>query len=246
MVEFYDSGSYVDLYGKIKTTFPTRRQEVISKYIKENGISVDSFLDVACGTGFFLNLIQKNLNLSKCVGLDYSKKMIDYAKNNFANEHIQYVYGDMSNFDLKKKFDFISCNYDAINFLTDFEDWKKTFKCIYDHLNENGVFTFDYNTIKKMKIIKNGCILKESDYCDIVEHADNNNNKINLKYTIYSKQENGLFKKEVLTLTEGVFTRSMILKALRDAGFKNIKFCNENFKKCNTRKALRLFVICNK
>ena len=58
MVEFYDSGNYVDLYGKIKNTFSEKRAEVISKFIKNRKMKVNNYLDLACGTGFFLNSIQ--------------------------------------------------------------------------------------------------------------------------------------------------------------------------------------------
>lgn len=246
MVEFYDSGSYVDLYGKFKNAFAESRGAIVEDYIKGNNLKVNNYLDLACGTGIFLDIIQKSLKINNCVGLDYSKKMIEYAQKNFSNDKIKFVYGNMADFDLKEKFDFVSCNYDAINFLTNFNDWQKTFECVYNHLEKGGTFTFDFNTIRKMKIIKGGYIFKEEEGCDIFQYADNCGCKINLKYTIYNKKSNGLYAKENTSLTEGVFENYKILRALRNVGFKNIKFCNENFEKCNKRRALRLFVICNK
>ena len=245
MVELYDSGNYVEIYGKIKNSFAEQRAKIIESYIKSNKLNVNSYLDLASGTGLFLDIIQKNLQISNCVGLDFSEKMIRYARTNFSNTKVKFVYGNMVDFDLKEKFDFISCNYDAINFLTNFNDWERTFKCVFNHLSEGGTFTFDFNTIKKMKIIKGGYLFKEEDDCDILQHVDNNKGLINLRYTIYNKKGE-LYEKENTSLTEGVFENNSILKALKNAGFKNIKFGDENFNKCNTRKALRLFVVCNK
>lgn len=245
MVELYDSGDYVNLYGQIKKAFPIKRVEVVSNFIKNKNIYVNNYLDLACGTGFFLDLLQQKMNFNSCVGLDYSVKMLEYANNHHRSKNIEYVYGDMSCFSLDKKFEFISCNYDAINFLQTIEEWVKTFKCVYNHLSKGGIFTFDFNTIKKMKAIKNGWIFKENDCCDIVEYADNNNKKINIKYTIYRKQDD-LYHKEVFSLTESVIKVKQVVKALKEAGFKNIKLCDENFKKCNVKKLYRAFAICYK
>lgn len=59
----------------------------------------------------------------------------------------------MANFELDKKFDVILCIFDSINHLVDFEQWELTFDSVKAHLNDDGVFIVDINTVYKMERI---------------------------------------------------------------------------------------------
>lgn len=73
--------------------------------IKE--ISPSSLLDVGCGDGRFLHEVNKLLNISTLLGVDYSQKAIDLAK--VLNPNILFIAGDIKNKELSKnKFDGIT------------------------------------------------------------------------------------------------------------------------------------------
>ena len=82
MVEFYDKGNYVSKYADSHLDFSIRRCDALVSYINKKQKSIKTMLDLACGTGTFLNLMQEKLNIEKCVGLDFSKKMLEYAVQN--------------------------------------------------------------------------------------------------------------------------------------------------------------------
>ena len=53
----------------------------------------------------------------------------------------------MTNFDLKQKFDVVLCNYNSICHLLNWADWVNFFEMANNHLDKDGIFIFDINTI---------------------------------------------------------------------------------------------------
>ena len=60
----------------------------------------------------------------------------------------------MHNFRLGERFDVIFSVYDSINFLETFSQWKSTFKAVYAHLDEKGLFIFDMYTPEVLQYFK--------------------------------------------------------------------------------------------
>lgn len=117
---------------------------VLSK-IKRYNKKAETVLELGCGTGNILHGLSKNYNVT---GIDISLEMLKIAKKKIPKGKLYLQ--DIRNFRLEKKFDVILCLYDTINHLTLFNDWKKIFKNVYEHLNDNGIFIFDINTIFKL------------------------------------------------------------------------------------------------
>ena len=213
--------------------------------IKLKNIKIASILDLACGTGLFLNEMYKNFDLKYGIGLDLSDNMIKYAQKNYQSQKLNFVKGDMTNFSFEKNFDLITCNYDAINHLNLFEDWKKMFIKVYKHLNVGGYFIFDFNTLLKLKNFNRDSYYEFEDY-NCIWHNTNKNNKFNFNFSYYIKQKSGYYKLIKSSQIESTFSHKLIKKALKSSGFKQISFCDKNFKKCNPSKLFRSFVICKK
>jgi len=74
-------------------------QFIIDK-VKE--ISPNSLLDVGCGDGRFLHEVNKQLNISSLLGVDYSQKAIELAK--VLNPNILFIAGDIKNRELTKNY----------------------------------------------------------------------------------------------------------------------------------------------
>jgi len=99
-------------------------------------------LDVCCGTGNVAGLLsERGYNMT---GLDGSKLMLDYAKENAPA--VEFVQADARDFNLGRKFQAITCLFDSINHLLSKDDVLLVFKNIYEHLEENGIFVFDTNS----------------------------------------------------------------------------------------------------
>jgi SAM-dependent methyltransferase len=118
----------------------------IIKAIKDNNIKEVCWLDLACGTGRLINTLKKYDDKIDAEGLDGSENMIVVAKRN--NKSVFYL-SDFINFDIEKKYNLITCTFDSINYILDDNNLNNFFGRIYKHLENNGLFVFDFNTIYK-------------------------------------------------------------------------------------------------
>ena len=85
-------------------------------------------------------------------GLDVEKEYINICKKKIPSG--KFFKSSMHNFKIKERFDVIFSVYDSINFLKDFEKWKKTFENVNKHLVDEGLFVFDMYTQKILKDFK--------------------------------------------------------------------------------------------
>ena len=244
----YDTNDYINIYNVTNTDFSIKRCEILSEYLEDNNKKPKSILDLACGTGVFLDLMQKKFNAKDCVGLDLSKEMYKFAKWSIKNDNINFVLGDMSDFDLKRRFDLISCNYDAINHLLKFSDWKKMFKKAFKHLENGGVFTFDFNTLYcfNLKKYHNSTYYSEYENFNHISQCNYKNGVFTFDDTIYVKNKNGTYKMLKEHVDETSFEVNKIINALKEIGFSNVKCCDENYKQTKSKTEKRLYIICEK
>jgi SAM-dependent methyltransferase len=141
MVESYSKFAkyYDSLMGE-----PKEKVVLINNWIKKYNSKATSVLEIACGTGAILKLLENEYSVS---GLDLSKEMLSISKKKIRKGY--FYHEDMTSFSLNKKFDVILSIFDAINHLLKFSDWVKVFKNASKHLNKNGLFIFDVNTLAK-------------------------------------------------------------------------------------------------
>ena len=239
----YDIDVFFKDYVAKNSKFSFDRAVTLKEKFKDKKIT--SILDLACGTGLFLNEMVKSFDLEYGVGIDLSANMINYAKSHNQSSKLKFIKCDMTNFSLKKSCDLITCNYDAINHLITFEDWQKMFNNAYSHLKIGGIFTFDYNTLLKLKNFNRTYYREYEDY-NCVGHNTNENDRFNFNFSYYVKQKNGKYKLIKSSQIESTFSHKLITTTLKRIGFKHIKLCCKDFKKCNPNKVLRCFVICEK
>lgn len=120
----------------------------ILKFIKLQDLKVNSVLDICCGSANFLYELQQNGK--KCVGTEILDSYVEYNKSKYPN--IEFIKTEkIDDLNSVGKFDLISCNHDVVNMLPTLEDWGNFFKNIYNHLNNGGLFIFDYYTKRKLK-----------------------------------------------------------------------------------------------
>jgi len=72
--EFEDYDEYWEKRGSHAA--PIRRAEIISEYIQPNS----TILDVGCGDGTLIDYISKNNSPKEIIGIDVSKKAVEYTK----------------------------------------------------------------------------------------------------------------------------------------------------------------------
>ncbi|MEH6549059.1 MAG: class I SAM-dependent methyltransferase [Pseudomonadales bacterium] len=177
--------------------------------------SAGSLLDVACGTGHYLEYLKKYYQGS---GLDVLGDLLEQAR--IRCPEVPFYLGDMTNFDLGKKFDIITCLFCSIGYVQTVEKMAMAIRKMSSHLNSGGLL------IVEPWISPEQCWTGRVT-CDVAEEADI---KVVRMYT--HKREDAMSIYDIHTLvgtsegvehfteTEkmGLFTQQEYLLAFHAAG----------------------------
>lgn len=106
--------------------------------IQENGCK--SILEIGSGTGNLAHRFQENNQDYQ--GLDYSKSMIEIAKER--NKNCLFIHGDMRDFTLEKLVDAILITGRSTSYLISNDDVNDTFNCLFNNLSNEGIIIFDF------------------------------------------------------------------------------------------------------
>lgn len=125
--EFYRSKNYAQEVAFLNTIFLDR--------------SIETLLDIGCGTGNHLSLLEKNGYT--CTGMDINQEMLEVAKPKITGElHL----ANMTSFDFREKYDAIISMFAVFNHNLTIDEAAKTLNCIKNHLNPGGLVILDlYN-----------------------------------------------------------------------------------------------------
>ncbi len=107
-------------------------------------------LDIACGTGeFSVRLAKRGYAVT---GVDLSEEMLVVAKEKSENMKlsIPFYLQDMTELEMGKQYDGIVIFCDSLNYLQEEEDVKNTFRKVFEHLKEGGLFMFDVHSVHKV------------------------------------------------------------------------------------------------
>ena len=212
--------------------FPLKLWEQMKVYLKQENFNPSSHLDIACGTGVLsIKAVSEGINSE---GLDYSIDMINIAKENAKSKNLElnFYHADMRNFNLSKKYDLITCTFDSINHLLTKEEWQQTFSKVKAHLQDDGIFIFDCNTLKALKERWNNInINKDSEGNYLIQKAIHFEDKgiSTASFTVFTREENGLYDSFEDTFTEIAFPSDQIIDILTKVGFTNITITDTNF-----------------
>lgn len=111
--------------------------------IDHTTITVGSLLDLGCGTGIHASLFEKFGY--KVHGVDLSSKMIDQARNTFADVvNLEFFESDITTFEKKEKYDIVTSLFHVISYQNSNENIVKSFTTAYNHLKDDGLFIFDF------------------------------------------------------------------------------------------------------
>ncbi len=105
--------------------------KIIQRYKASGG---NSLLDVGCGTGKHVERLAGKFH---CVGMDVSEEMLRIARGR-ANG-VEFVKGDMVDFDLSREFDVILCLFSSIGYVRTYRRLAQTLRNFAKHLRPGGV-----------------------------------------------------------------------------------------------------------
>lgn len=210
-------------------------QRVISSFAPRS----KTLLELGCGSGSMLKLLTKKY---KCTGIDQSKGMIAVAKKKAPRARVSV--GDITDFDLKIKYDAVICPFDTINHVTSFAAWKRVFANAHKHLNPGGVFIFDVNTEAKMERYRTEPAFAEMEGDDIsivdVQRVKRFRYLVNLK--LLKKVKGDLYRHHEMLIPEIVVPTPKILKELSNY-FKRVTLVDPDRKR-PTDETEELYFVC--
>lgn len=158
-------------YDKIYQ-FKDYRKEVneLRKVIRKHKRSYSNrLLDVACGTGKHIKYLNRYFD---CTGMDASRAMLAIARQQ--NPRVRFYLKDMIDFDLKTKFDVITCLFSSIGHLRTRTKTQRAILKMSRHLAPGGVLLIE-PFLQPQEIV--------NDYPHLTIYQDNDLKIARLSYT---------------------------------------------------------------
>lgn len=238
---------FLDYYDKIVRWINSPLDEEVdflNTLIKKYNPNAKNLLETACWTGVVAKEFKKIWY--EITWLDISEKMLSKAieLDNLKKENL--VLADMTNFDLQKTFDVVLCNYNSICHLLTWQDWQKFFEMTYNHLNENGVFIFDINTLFEFENITR-------EFAQFYNFWDDSVCLEMFKkdwfyewiIKIFKKATDGRYDLIVENVKENSFPIHMIKKELKSKWFKVTEILDFHYWEVNDESE-RVYFVCEK
>ncbi|MBE5667330.1 class I SAM-dependent methyltransferase [Staphylococcus sp. SS251] len=207
----------------------------------ENGSNI---LDIGCGTG---SLTVQLVNLGQVTGMDLSIDMLTVASQKSTS--VNWIEGDMTSFDLQQKFDVITIFCDSLNYLQDENAVIETFKNVYNHLNDSGVFMFDVHTVHKMMtLFNNQSYIDDRDGIFLAWDAIQGDLPLSVYHdmSFFIRNEDQTYSRFDESHFQRTFEEATYLKWLTEIGFNHIKTFTDFDENEHNEHADRLFFIVKK
>ncbi len=152
---------------------------------------VAKLLDIGCGRG----LLMQKLSYLTCKGIDLSEVMVESACSNGLNVTCK----DIS--DVDEKFDIALAVFDVLNFMEP-SSLDSFLANVALHLNENGIFMADVNTLHGFSNVAEGVMVTQDENLFLSVDAIFEYPLLHTEFTLFESQENGLFSKESDIITQ--------------------------------------------
>lgn len=213
-------------------------------FAKNQNLKINSVLDICCGSANFLREMKARGKV--CTGTEILDSYIEYNKSKFPD--IKFIKTEtLLDFEGLETYDLISCNHDMVNILPTIEDWGKFFRKVYAHLNNGGIFIFDYYTKRRLQDW-NEVTFDENEKLDYVRSIESDGTKTTISNIYYINinpneapveateehpdnipNKNNKYKKTEDVLTEYFFENDLILNEIKKAGYRYLITTDANF-----------------
>lgn len=201
----------------------------IKNILNDYNIEKPDILEIACGTG---NLTKHLSGISNSVlAFDYSEQMLNHAYNKLIDyENVNIIKQDMYKFPYESySFDAIITLLDVINYIHSEEKVIDLFKNIYKGLGDGGVFIFDLNSKYKLfEVLGDNHFVYERNNIFYTWESSVEGNFIYFDLNFFVRREDGLYERIIENQVERYYSINKIVKILKNIGFKDIKFIDED------------------
>lgn len=192
--------------------------EAIFKKYEKNPKKI---LEMACGTGSLSQYFAENGY--KLTSFDLSDEMLAKAYDKLNRyKNVKLLKQNMIEFKFNEKFEAIVSICDSINYILDGDDLAKTFKNVYDHLEDSGIFIFDINSYYKLSsTLGNNVFIEDREdiFYSWENYFDEETNICDFYLTFFLKQKQN-YKRFDEHHRERAYKFEEVLEALKKAGFE--------------------------
>lgn len=213
-------------------------------FAKNQGLKINTVLDICCGSANFLREMQAAGKT--CTGTEILDSYVEYNRQKFPDMKFIKTQS-LLDFEGLETYDLISCNHDMVNILPILPDWSTFFKKVYAHLNNGGIFIFDYYTKRRLenwnevtydeneKLDYVKCIKSDGEtkttisniyYINLNPETVNTNSEEKV-YSI--NNTNNKYRKTEDTVVEYFFENEDILNEIKKAGYRYLITTDANF-----------------
>ncbi len=211
---------------------------LLAKYLKLG----DKLLELACGTGAMMRPLSKTYMVD---GLDLSDDMLTIAQAKLPKARL--FHGDMTSFELSRKYDGIYCIYDSLNHVTTEYGWDKVFASAARHLASGGIFIFDINTLGRLaKISQDPAYALEfkNNYLLMKIH-DVGQNIFDFDIRIFEQISKDSYKLHQETIAETAYPLNVVISTL-EKHFKVLEYTMTDGSPASEEADERVYFVCQK
>tara|TARA_Y100000389_G_scaffold122212_1_gene119589 strand:- start:641 stop:1402 length:762 start_codon:yes stop_codon:yes gene_type:complete len=170
--------------------------DYVDRLIIDTGKSVKTILDIGCGTGKHAEMFCNKGY--KVHGIDISEDMLKIAKKRCSGkeDELSFSHSSVQNLMLEKRFDAIISLFHVMSYQSINEDLIKTFKVVKSHLNDGGIFIFDFwygpAVLTDLPVVRNKKF--DNDRVKVTRMANPSlnaqNNTVNVDFDIFIENKN--------------------------------------------------------
>ncbi|MFQ4145493.1 class I SAM-dependent DNA methyltransferase [Chlorogloeopsis sp. ULAP02] len=194
-------------------------KKLMLEYLPEGA----NILDLCCGTGHLIQLLDKNGY--KMTGLDGSETALAYAREK--TPHAEFLLADARSFELPSMFHGV-ISQTALPMITNLEDLTNVFRNVYLGLRKNGIFAFNIALEEENSKVPEEYIRADvqDDYAWCLRYLSNQQERTyDVKVTSFELL-NGTWQRSDTSWLVRVYTKEEVELALKNAGFTEINHYN--------------------
>ena len=241
MMQYQDMSNFYDLFTQ------DQPYDLWFDIVQQLSVSLPSnpkILDIGCGTGTLTSMLT---NIGEVTGMDLSVDMLAIATQK--SNQVQWLEGDMTDFDLNLSFDLITIFCDSLNYLPETNDVTQTFANIFNHLSDDGIFIFDVHTPYKMEtLFNNQNYIEEQNDTFLAWQAFRGEVPLSVYHemTFFVSQQNGLYQRFDESHYQRTYEEQIYRNLLKDVGYHSVKTFTDFNIHSHEEDAHRLFFVAKK
>ena len=238
-------GQMAKIYDYFMTDVPYNQWVDFYKAFTKEHLN-PSVLDLGCGTGEMSLRLEPTAK--KVVGIDLSAEMIEQA-NDKKPHGSSWVFeqADLVQLSLDEQFDVIVSFLDVLNYITEKDQVKESFRRIKKHLNPGGKFLFDVHSLEHMnQLIKDEIYSYVTDDLSYIWFCLPGQEKGEVHYdlTFFVADDDGRYQRFDEEHTQRTFLVEQYKHWLMQAGFSTVRvYADFNFFE-ESEDGDRLFFVC--